>query len=333
MTKTENKVEAPPTVRIQTPHDGLFKLIFDDTNRSHTVLKCYLPPAITKRMSSEPPKLVEGSFIDPALRASQSDRLFEVKLTAKKPALIYALLEHKSRPDPLTPFQIADYKLKIWRRYYQDHGKGTKLPPIIALVFYHGAPSWSVPLSLDEMIDRDDETGPLPQTLNYSVHHLRPDAVAGISDPEVRGGFLCLCLSQAHGKEEDVARMVEIIRLVKDSRDLAMAVLRYIFHVVAPPRAVFTEVVRQVNSEQVEVIVGSYYQELLAEGEAKGVAKGEARGEVKGMVKAFLKLARAKFGTVPEEIAATVRQASPDDVDRWFMALINAEDINEIFET
>ncbi len=68
--------------------------------------------------------------------------------------------------------------------------------------------------------------------------------------------------------------------------------------------------------------MGSFYQEALAEGEAKG--------EARGLVKAFSNLAREKFGPIPEEIDATLRQASPEDINRWLLAILNAKNVNDI---
>ncbi len=142
--------------RIASPHDRLFRRVLANPARAAVVLRAYLPKTITDRLSEDPPRLVDGSFGDPALRAHQSDLLFEVTLMTGTPVLVYALLEHKSTPDPLTPLQVEEYTLRIWRRRIDDHPDDTvRLPPILALIFYHGERPWTVPRSISEMIADD----------------------------------------------------------------------------------------------------------------------------------------------------------------------------------
>ncbi len=80
---------------------------------------------------------------------------------------------------------------------------------------------------------------------------------------------------------------------------MAIAVLRNIFPVIQPPHEIFVEGVQPVKSKQVEVIVGSYYQELLAEG------REEVHGE--GAMKVLLKLvwstlARFQQSLMPQSV-------------------------------
>ena len=77
-----------------TPHDALFRALLTRPERAATVLRDHLPEPIAKRLAPELPRLIDGSFVDDALRGSQADRFFEVRLTGGTPLLIYALLEH-----------------------------------------------------------------------------------------------------------------------------------------------------------------------------------------------------------------------------------------------
>ncbi|MCY4302993.1 MAG: Rpn family recombination-promoting nuclease/putative transposase [Aestuariivita sp.] len=175
-------------------------------------MRAYLPKTITDRLSEDPPRLVDGSFVDPALRAHQSDLLFEVTLMTGTPVLVYALLEHKSTPDPLTPLQVEEYKLRIWRRRIDDHPDDTfRLPPILALVFYHGERPWTVPRSISEMIADDASIRALTRLPGYYLHHVGPDGVPELAaEPELRALFLALYLSQAKAAQAEVMRYTEI---------------------------------------------------------------------------------------------------------------------------
>ncbi len=308
----------PESWRIQSPHDRLFKRVLENPRRAAVVLKTYLPQEIADQLSDDLPRLVDGSFVDPALSAHQSDLLFEATLATGTPVFIYTLLEHKSTPDPLTPLQIEEYKLKIWRRAHDRHPEHRfQLPPIIALVLYHGDRPWTVPQSIPEMIVDDAATRAVTRQPGYRVHHVGPDGVPELAAyPELRAIFLALYLSQAKGAQRTVKSYTDIFALL-DNSDLEGVCYGYIVRGVQPPRAILEEALRIAKPDQVEAIMGSFYEEVLTEGKAE----------------ALLDIARVKYGTVPREIAATVHQASPEKVDRWLEALVSAKEIDDIFKS
>ncbi len=85
--------------------------------------------------------------------------------------------------------------------------------------------------------------------------------------------------------------------------------------------------------------MGTVADELVREQKAAWIAVGEARGELKGKIKAkakaetFLRLARLKFGDIPETRDQQVRAAPIATVDHWLDALFLADSLNAVFET
>jgi len=147
----------PPANR----HDALFRALLENPDRAASLVRASLPGDLRALLDDTPPRLVDGTFIDEAMAGSQSDRLFEVRLRTGKPAMIYCLMEHKSRPDWRTPLQLLGYKVRIWARYagrWVDRLRA--LPPIIPVVYYHGRSPWTVPCSIFEMIDADEALEP-----------------------------------------------------------------------------------------------------------------------------------------------------------------------------
>ena len=105
---------------VPSPHDAMFRALLSDKKRAAAFLRDHLPNEIAGLLSPHPPVLQDGSFVDEALRSSQSDLLFEVQLSSGGRAYVYVLVEHKSYPDIATPLQLADYMVQIWKR----HGRG-----------------------------------------------------------------------------------------------------------------------------------------------------------------------------------------------------------------
>ncbi|HKL78306.1 MAG TPA: Rpn family recombination-promoting nuclease/putative transposase, partial [Gammaproteobacteria bacterium] len=62
------------------PHDALIKALLDAPERAGVFLQENLPGVLRERMTEDPPRHLPGSFIDPAMTETHSDRLFEVSL-------------------------------------------------------------------------------------------------------------------------------------------------------------------------------------------------------------------------------------------------------------
>ena len=142
---------------IPTPHDALFRALVSAPKSAAAVLRDHLPNDVTALLSSKPPKLLEGTFVDEALRGSQADALFEVELKSGGTAFVYTLLEHKSSAEADTPLQLAGYMLRIWSAHAQKRtGKLKSLPPIVPMIIYHGASEWTYPTGIADMIAGDE---------------------------------------------------------------------------------------------------------------------------------------------------------------------------------
>ena len=95
----------------------------------------------------------------------------------------------------------------------------------------------------------------------------------------------------------------------------------------------------------------SLYDKLIQQGEAKGLAEGRAKGFAEGWAKGFAegwakgfaegraaalsKVLTVKFGPLPEDIAARVRDASVEEhrdvFDIWLERVLTAESLDEVF--
>ena len=177
-------------------HDALFRLLVSDPGRAGQLLGDYLPPDVVTRLDPErPPVHVEGTMIDGEGSTTQSDALFRLHLGDGSDVIVYTLLEHKSSVDHRTPLQLIRYVLKIWGR---ELNGGTLpdggLPPVIAMVFYHGREPWTVPCSVQEMIHAPEGLEHLAQSFGrFELHDLGQIPPRELSrSAEVRAALLAL---------------------------------------------------------------------------------------------------------------------------------------------
>jgi len=62
------------------PHDRLFKALTSRPDLAGTLIRERLPPDIVALLTDDPPEPLDGSFIDPDLQGTQSDRLFRLHI-------------------------------------------------------------------------------------------------------------------------------------------------------------------------------------------------------------------------------------------------------------
>ena len=74
------------------PHDTLVKKLLESPERAAVVLRENLPATVRDRLSDDLPEPLPGSYIDPHLQETHSDRLFQAHLHDGRPVFIYVLV-------------------------------------------------------------------------------------------------------------------------------------------------------------------------------------------------------------------------------------------------
>ena len=141
------------------PHDELFKKIFKNKENAGDLLNVVLPQNIIAHMNMESVYVEDVSYIDENLAKHFSDLVLSLDLkNSHVQAKVYCLLEHKSSPQPLVGLQLLRYMALQWADLV-DSKKifGSKLPPIIPIVIYHGGRTWEVFKSFHDLVELPSE--------------------------------------------------------------------------------------------------------------------------------------------------------------------------------
>lgn len=300
------------------PHDALFKATFSQPEHAAGEIRAVLPPAISARIDFTALTLRPGSFVDDALKERHSDVLYSAPV-AGRDALIYVLLEHQSTDDPLMPFRLLRYLVRIWETWLVEHPDGTHLPVIVPVVLHHSDRGWTKVIALEELLDVDAET---LAALGEHVPRFRfvLDDISFETDEALKertmsalGRLVLFCLRHAREPEEILARIgrwTDLVREVKNGpngRAALAAVWRYILLVNArrKPEDIVARLVAAVGQENEEEIVTA--GEILIE-----------RGRQEKHRELLLKLLRSRFGALPEEVVMRVNNAELAQLDVWF---------------
>jgi len=148
-------------VRPPTPHDALVKAIFSDPEHAEGELRQLLDPAFAARVIWPTLRLVSGTYVDDTLRGRHTDLLFSARCRSTNAegesveVLIYLLFEHQSTDDPLMPFRLLLYIVRVWEKLVREAPTLRRLPAILPMVLHHSEDGWVSPTTLHGIIDLD----------------------------------------------------------------------------------------------------------------------------------------------------------------------------------
>ena len=331
---------------LSQPHNNLMLAILDSPSRAASLLRASLEPWIVERMTDEPPVALAGTFIDEELRASRSDRLFEVRFKGGGTGFVYVLLEHKSTSDPGTAMQVARYKGRIWEQYAQGRARRLwAMPTVIPLVVYHGRKPWTAPRSLADMLaDKDERVRALEPSFGYFLRDLGSIEIPQLAeDPATRAGLVALRYSHAGAEQEGERRAAldGIMEWLPERTDYLDQLLVYILVVWKVPVPELEAAAERAKPGRGEQIVGPIVQELIdqgrvegrVEGKVEGRAQGKVEGMAQGMANALMKLLEHRFGPLAGTVRRQIEEASPVQLDVWFAAALSGQSLSEVLES
>ncbi|HEY6556342.1 MAG TPA: Rpn family recombination-promoting nuclease/putative transposase, partial [Polyangiaceae bacterium] len=273
-----------------SPHDKLFKEAFGNVENAAGLTRSMVPPALVEHIDFSSLTPVPADFRDVALRDSQSDLLFSVRVAGRE-AFVYVLFEHKSSTDRWVPLQLLRYTLRIWERCRAHASDLAYLPPIIPLVVHHQDGGWAAGTCFDDLIDpvvRDiAELARFTPRFEFLV-----DDIGRATDEGIRGRALnafgtlaLLFLRDVRATERFLLRfplwadLLRRLQRAESGRDALMVLFRYV-SMVADQLGVqrFQQVVHKVLPE-VEDSLMTIAEEMRLLGLEQGLQQGlqEAR--------------------------------------------------------
>ena len=277
----------------ERPHDKLFRAVFSEAREAAGLLRTALPPRLREGMDWQSLKLLEGNFLDDALRESESDLLYEVAQGDKGERVwLYLLLEHQSTPDAWMRFRLLKYCCRIWEAGIRDRDGERELRPIMPLVFYQGSRGWTHSTEFADLFPEAARRWPWVPRFEHVLldqTDLEPGAVAG----EVKGRIAQLLMMAACGRHGgsavEMAAQLSVSLHPGGGLDYFRLFVRYVMATQdeAGTKA-FGEALRRHGREQGGEIM-SYAQQLLEEGEQRGRAEGREEGREEGEQRGKLK--------------------------------------------
>lgn len=263
----------------QQPHDKLFRSVFSDTDEAERFLRVHLPPGLVVRLDWSTLALVETSFVDDALRKSESDLLYTVQMSGAGTLVhLYLLFEHQSKPDKWMRFRLLKYMCRIWDDSFKEHPDQTELRPIIPLVFYQGESRWRYSTEFADLF-AESERGYdfLPRFAHYLVDQsdLAPDQTQG--GLKARVAQLLMMAAFDKSVREALRYAAQLSAQVAQSGGVNYMEVFVVYLAATQERRVVQEFVEVVRQYAVDIggDMLTYAEELKQEGRQEGEIKGK----------------------------------------------------------
>ena len=324
------------------PHDHFFRATFGRTEVARDFLQHYLPERVRAILDLSTLRLRKDTFVDAELREHISDLLYRVDIREGGSAYVYLLFEHKSYPDPATAFQVLRYMVRIWE--HPERIKVEPLPPIVPVVFYHGASHWNVATHFSALtLDQPALASHIPD-FEYVLCDL-----SAYSDADLAGGVMeqvtLLVLKHVFDTREEwrtvLPRLMGLLAALtraRDGLDYIQIVLRYLASAAQELQPeVLHEAVDQTFPKDGGTLMNTIAQEWVRQGREEGLEQGLEQGKKLGALQAtredVFHLLELRFDKVTAHTAAVL--ARIDDLAQMkalFKRAATAESLSEFEE-
>ena len=303
------------------------------------LMRQHLPAELLEAFDPDSLREDPTHYIDDALAETRSDVLYTATLRGA-PVLIYVLIEHQSTQDPLMPFRLLRYVVRIWERWVAAATAAsgvapTALPPVIPFVLHQGPRPWSTARSLAELV-------PLPDALAPFVRPLLPGLDLSVLDLGA-GGFEALAAWEARPVVKvTLAVMRGVVDPAVDLFDVLVAYTDELLLLLERPdgRRAFAVLIGYIVRRRRGLDVAALAAKVadLVGPKAGDVVMSTAQELIDQGVRqereqTLARLLRVKFGRLPDEMTRRLAKASLDDLGRWTENLLIADRLEDVFTT
>jgi predicted transposase/invertase (TIGR01784 family) len=231
-----------------------------------------LPKEVLQEIDLTQLEYQPGSYINDIRTESVADTLYKTKFKEGM-GYVYLIVDHQNKPDKLMPFRLLKYICNIIDQHLKKH-RSKKIPLVLPLVIYHGAPVWRYSTDINDLVDA-------PRSL-VDAYFLKPFILVDLNQIEdndlkkhVWSGSMLLTLK--HIFKRDMLRhiyvIIELLREIElklTGQDLVDAVLLYILDCGELDKKAFIDLVKKELSSDTGEKLMTVSEQFRAEGREEG---------------------------------------------------------------
>ena len=315
------------------PHDQFLKEILSKPEHAAGVLRCVVSASLAARLDWSTLRLINGSYIEPDLKVSFSDLVFEVEAPGFGNALVYCLWENQTTENPMMPLRQLSYASNALRQYRERPDVARHcLPYVVPLLLYTGG-KWTKARRLSELcplsaLEDEPHLELRMEVLELDRQQLdRFEEARAVIDATSRAALVAV--TRGLSGSERGQRLSRLFLEVRSTR--GFGALRPFWEYIGEAYRQELETIMSTMNPEMEHEARGFFDELRAEGEAKGLARGEALGRVQGEARGLLRQLKLKFGEPSLATQARVQGASLEMLDRWVDRVLTATTLEDVF--
>jgi hypothetical protein len=313
-------------------HDNGYKFLFSSPELVRDLIAGFIPDPWLQSLDYKTLEKVPGSYVTDDLRNRADDVVWRVQVGGDW-VYLYLLIEFQSTVDKYMALRMMVYTGLLYQDLIKrgEVLKEGKLPPVLPIVLYNGAPRWSAVTEVAELIPAVPglvaQYRPQMQYLvidegGYSQGHLASlknlvAAVFRIEHPST---------------PESIRELVGLLEAwLTDMPELKRMFAVWI-RATLMRRSDYTMTLPEVhNLKELNMALAERMVEWAEGYKAQGVQTGIQQGMQQGEALALQKLLSKRFGVIPMEIASQISTATSQQIEAWLDLVLDAPSLEAIF--
>lgn len=322
-----------------SPHDTGYKLLFAHPEMVRDLLTGFMPGPWLAQADFASLERVNASYVSESERQRHDDMVWRLKV-GQRWVWVYLLLEFQSEPDAWMALRMMVYMGLLGQHLVKEGElQEGKLPQMVPIVLYNGAPPWRAPTEVADCFAPS-----LPGLEPYRprlLYHLVDEARLKLHPVgEVRNLAEALFQLERSRTPQDITAVLQALGSLLQAdamQGMRRAVNLWVRTLLRRkvPVATIEDLDRIHNflepDAMLEQTIERWFDEATRKGVSQGLQQGLHQGLQQGLAKAVALQLQLRFGPVPDWAQARLADATQEQLLAWTAAVLTAPSVEALF--
>ncbi|TFL14834.1 DUF4351 domain-containing protein [Pusillimonas caeni] len=268
-------------------------------------------------------------YISDKLRQRQGDIVWRLPRLDGRDVYLLLMIEHQTTIDFYMALRILTYLGLLYEALLARKliKPGEPLPVVLPVVIYSGVPRWNAALNVSELIGLIPQ-GPrcyLPQ-----LQYLIVDEGALVETGKLpQNNLTALLFRLEHNRGlHDVEDLIQkVYNYTKADPILRRAFASWTRHVLLPRALPEIDMPKVDDLLEIKDMLTEHSRSWTHQWKMEGLAEGRQEGQAVMLGN----LLTRKFGPLPDSVQQRLKNAQPEDLHAWSLALLDANSLDDVF--
>ena len=337
-------------------HDASYKYLFSTPEMVRDLIAGFIPDPWLQSLDYATLEKVPGSYVTDDLRHRADDVVWRVKVGGNC-VYLYLLIEFQSVVDRYMALRMMVYTGLLYQDLIKrgEILKDGKLPPVLPIVLYNGAPRWSAAVEVADLIP----------AVPGLVAHYRPQMKYLVIDEgayseghlaSLQNLVAALFRIEHPSTPQSMRELINLLEIwLTDMPELKRmfavwiraTLMRRSDYTIVLPEVQNLKELNMALAERIAQWAEGYTVEGIKQGVQQGIKQGVQQGIKQGMQQgvqqgvqkglqlgealALQKLLAKRFGVIPAEAIAKISSASSAQIEAWLDLVLDAPSLSALF--